>query len=109
MATFVMQALGCEVSALNTVHFSMPYVLCTKSLRSYLTTIGNHTGYKQVKGTKATSLEILDIYQGLQQSNLTDFDVVLSGYAPGAEAVNAIGSIVTDLRSKSRNLFWGLT
>lgn len=23
MATFVMQALGCEVAALNTVHFSM--------------------------------------------------------------------------------------
>ena len=27
MATFVMQALGCEVSALNTVHFSRPQVL----------------------------------------------------------------------------------
>jgi hypothetical protein len=25
MATFVMQALGCDVSALNTVHFSMPF------------------------------------------------------------------------------------
>ncbi|MCJ1331502.1 putative pyridoxal kinase [Thelotrema lepadinum] len=88
MATFVMQALGCEVSALNTVHFS------------------NHTGYKQVKGTKATAQEILDIYRGLQQSNLTDFDFLLSGYAPGAEAVNAIGSIVKDLRSRSESLFW---
>jgi hypothetical protein len=28
MATFVMQALGCDVSALNTVHFSMPFFFC---------------------------------------------------------------------------------
>lgn len=68
---------------------------------------GNHTAYKQMKGTKATAKEILQIYEGLKQSYLTDFDVLLSGYAPGAEAVNAIGAIAKDLESKRDSLFWG--
>ncbi|MCJ1396473.1 putative pyridoxal kinase [Xylographa bjoerkii] len=94
MAAFVMQVLGCEVAALNTVQFS------------------NHTGYKQFKGTRASADEIRDIYEGLKQSNLTDFDVMLSGYAPSAEAVEAIGSIARDLRfmssMKPGSFFWVL-
>ncbi|MCJ1437041.1 putative pyridoxal kinase [Xylographa pallens] len=94
MAAFVMQVLGCEVAALNTVQFS------------------NHTGYRQFKGTRASADEIRDIYEGLKQSNLTDFDVMLSGYAPSAEAVEAIGSIARDLRFKSSmkpgSFFWVL-
>ena len=72
---------------------------------------GNHTGYRQFKGTRASADEIRDIYEGLKQSNLTDFDVMLSGYAPSAEAVEAIGSIARDLRFKSSmkpgSFFWG--
>lgn len=92
MAAFVMQTLGCDVAALNTVHFS------------------NHTGYKQFKGTKASAEDILEIYNGLKQSYLTDFDVMLSGYAPSAEAVDAIGSIARDLKlkasTKAGSFFW---
>ncbi|KAJ5115449.1 hypothetical protein NUU61_001208 [Penicillium alfredii] len=94
MATFVMQSLGCEVAALNTVHFS------------------NHTGYRQFKGTRATAQEITDLYQGLAQSHLTDFDVMLSGYAPSAAAVKAVGAIGIDLQqkaaSKPGSFFWVL-
>ncbi|MCJ1425090.1 putative pyridoxal kinase [Sticta canariensis] len=94
MAAFVMQVLGCEVAALNTVQFS------------------NHTGYGQLKGTKSSAQEILDIYEGLKQSYLTDFDVMLSGYAPSAESVEAIGSIARDLRLKGTmkpgSFFWVL-
>ncbi|KAK2798437.1 putative pyridoxal kinase [Onygenales sp. PD_10] len=94
MATFVMQSLGCDVAAINTVHFS------------------NHTGYRQVKGTKATAEEISALYEGLNQSYLTDFDVLLSGYAPSAAAVEAVGEIALDLRRKSRgkpgSFFWVL-
>ena len=68
---------------------------------------GNHLGYKQAKGTKAKAQEILDIYEGLKQSHLIDFDVLLSGYAPGAEAVNAVGAIAKDLKSKRDSLLWG--
>ncbi|KAJ5897226.1 hypothetical protein N7504_007514 [Penicillium tannophilum] len=94
MAEFVMQSLGCEVAALNTVHFS------------------NHTGYRQFKGTRATAQEITELYQGLCQSNLTDFDVMLSGYAPSAAAVEAVGAIGIDLQKKAENkpgsFFWVL-
>ncbi|CAG7984193.1 unnamed protein product [Penicillium nalgiovense] len=94
MATFVMQSLGCEVAALNTVHFS------------------NHTGYRQFKGTRATAQEISDLYQGLCQSNLTDFDVMLSGYAPSAAAVETVGTIGIDLQEKAEkkpgSFFWVL-
>lgn len=94
MATFVMQSLGCEVAALNTVHFS------------------NHTGYRQFKGTRATAQEITDIYQGLCQSYLTDFDVMLSGYAPSAAAVEAVGAIGLDLQKRAEkklgSFFWVL-
>ncbi|PGH23255.1 pyridoxal kinase [Polytolypa hystricis UAMH7299] len=86
--------MGCDVAALNTVHFS------------------NHTGYRQVKGTKATAQEITELYDGLKQSYLTDFDVLLSGYAPSAAAVEAVGHIAFDLRQKAAkkpgSFFWVL-
>lgn len=73
--------------------------------------IGNHTGYRQFKGTRATAPEITDLYQGLCQSNLTDFDVMLSGYAPSAAAVEAVGNIAIDLKRKAEkkpgSFFWG--
>ncbi|KAF9889477.1 putative pyridoxal kinase [Aspergillus nanangensis] len=94
MATLVMQSLGCDVAALNTVHFS------------------NHTGYRQFKGTRATAEEITALYEGLCQSHLTDFDVMLSGYAPSAAAVEAVGAIGQDLQrkaeSKPGSFFWVL-
>ena len=129
MAAFVMQSLGCDVSALNTVQFSkhppLPSPLFPLSSDSrYPQTpfphpansslcAGNHTGYKQFRGTRATAAEILDIYEGLKLSHLTDFDVLLSGYAPSAEAVEAVGSIAKDLkrrprrRGESGGVFWG--
>ncbi|OJJ47896.1 hypothetical protein ASPZODRAFT_63750 [Penicilliopsis zonata CBS 506.65] len=94
MATFVMQSLGCEVAAVHTVHFS------------------NHTGYRQFKGTRSTAQEIEDLYHGLKQSYLTDFDVMLSGYAPSAAAVEAVGAIGMDLQKKAEgkpgSFFWVL-
>ena len=72
---------------------------------------GNHTGYRQFKGTRATAQEISDLYHGLCQSHLTDFDVMLSGYAPSAAAVEAVGAIGLDLQQKAQkapgSFFWG--
>lgn len=72
---------------------------------------GNHTGYGQFKGTRVTAQEINDIYQGLCQSNLIDFDVMLSGYAPSAAAVKAVGAIGMDLQKRAEgkpgSFFWG--
>ena len=72
---------------------------------------GNHTGYGQVKGMKSSAKEISALYQGLCQNYLTDFDVLLSGYAPSAAAVEAVGEIGMDLQRKSSkrpgSFFWG--
>lgn len=47
----------------------------------------------------------------MRQSNLTDFDVMLSGYAPSAAAVEAVGAIGMDLQRKADknpgSFFWG--
>ena len=72
---------------------------------------GNHTGYRQFKGTRATAEQITELYEGLCQSHLTDFDVMLSGYAPSAAAVEAVGAIGMDLQRKAEknpgSFFWG--
>ena len=117
MAAFVMQAMGCEVAALNTVQFStgndisFPALFWRHALVTDRATLaGNHTGYKQFKGTKASAQEIRNLYDGLKQSHLTDFDMMLSGYAPSADAVNAVGEIGRDLKrrlTKPGSFFWG--
>ncbi|GKT42221.1 putative pyridoxamine 5'-phosphate oxidase [Colletotrichum spaethianum] len=71
-------SLGCDVAALNTVQFS----------------------YRQWKGTKVSAQEIRDLFEGLKQSYLDDFDMMLSGYIPGAEAVVAVGDIAKELKRK---------
>jgi pyridoxine kinase len=54
----------------------------------------------------------LNLYEGLRQSNLTNFDVLLTGYVPSAEAVQAIGKIGRDVKfnagTKPGSFFWVL-
>ena len=81
-------------------------------LRHPLSAAGNHTGYGQWRGTKTTGEEILDLYSGLENAGLNnDFHMLLSGYLPGAEAVEAVGHIARDLRRKKcerpGGFFWG--
>ncbi|KXX77468.1 Pyridoxal kinase [Madurella mycetomatis] len=94
IAVFSMQSLGCDVAALNTVQFS------------------NHTGYGQWTGSKVSAQEITDLYHGLKQSYLDDFDMMLSGYVPGAAALKAVGQIAEELKAKAKarpgSFFWVL-
>jgi pyridoxine kinase len=54
----------------------------------------------------------MTLYEGLRQSNLTNFDVLLTGYMPSAEAVQAIGKIGRDIKfnagTKPGSFFWGI-
>lgn len=72
---------------------------------------GNHTAYKQVKGTKTSASQIMDLYDGLRRSSLTNFDVLLTGYVPSAEAVQTVGKIGRDVKfnagTKPGSFFWG--
>ncbi|KAH9888232.1 Ribokinase-like protein [Xylariomycetidae sp. FL2044] len=94
IAVFVLQSMGCDVSALNTVQFS------------------NHTGYRRWKGTRSTAQEITDLWDGLKQSYLDNFDMMLSGYVPGAAAVEAVGNIAKELKEAAKarpgSFFWVL-
>ncbi|KAI9701654.1 MAG: putative pyridoxal kinase [Bogoriella megaspora] len=73
---------------------------------------GNHTAYKQFKGRKTPAEDITDLYEGLKQSGLNDFDVLLSGYISSAEAVEAVGKIGRNLKyeagTKPGSFFWVL-
>ncbi|KAK3986880.1 proliferating cell nuclear antigen [Cladorrhinum sp. PSN332] len=96
IAVFSMQLLGCDVAALNTVQFS------------------NHTGYRQWTGSRVSAEEITELYRGLKQSYLDDFDMMLSGYVPGASALEAVGRIAGELKDRAANtkkpgsFFWVL-
>jgi pyridoxine kinase len=73
---------------------------------------GNHLGYGQAKGTRATAQEITDLYEGLKDSYLDDFQMMLSGYLPGAASVEAVGAIGRGLKYKATmkpgSFFWVL-
>jgi pyridoxine kinase len=105
-----------EVAALNTVQFStFPSTLPSPPLSTQhanFEQIGNHLGYGQAKGTRATASEITDLYQGLKDSYLDDFHMMLSGYLPGAASVEAVGTIARDLKYKATmkpgSFFWVL-
>lgn len=52
------------------------------------------------------------MYQGLKDSYLDEFDMMLTGYLPGASAVEAVGAIARDLKYKHTmhpgSFFWVL-
>ena len=56
--------------------------------------------------------EIAELYQGLRQSYLDEFHMMLTGYIPGAAAVDAVGAIAKDLKAKAESapgsFFWVL-
>lgn len=111
MATFVMQSMGCDVSAINTVHYSRHSVTQHNLHTADGDSTGNHTAYKQVKGTKTSAEEIEELYEGLRQAGLNNFDCLLTGYMPSAEAVQTVGKIGRDLKynaaTKPGSFFWG--
>lgn len=112
MATFVMQSLGCDVTAINTVHYSTLLSMLPVSPKFHTDKdAGNHTAYQQVKGTKTSAEEIETLYDGLRQSDLNHFDCLLTGYIPSAEGVKAVGKIGRDLKynatTKPGSFFWG--
>jgi len=86
-ATFPLQCQGWDVDVLNTVNFS------------------NHTGYGSVKGSKASHEDIKLIYEGLCKIQC-QYDAILTGYIPGAQALETIGEIGHDLKSKNPHSVW---
>jgi pyridoxine kinase len=103
-AVFTLNAMGYEVDAIDTVHFS------------------NHTGYPVWKGDVATGEQILSIFDGLRENKLLanythlltgantlhiDWHVHIAlsvGYMRSASCVDAIGAILQALREVNPKL-----
>lgn len=76
---------------------------------------GNHTAYKRWKGRKTPASEIADLWTGLKEASLDDFDMLLSGYCPSADIVAEVGVIARELRARraaaatsEKTFFWVL-
>lgn len=71
---------------------------------------GNHTAYKQFRGRCVPVEEVEELYEGLKQSELNNFDMLLSGYAASKEMVAMVGKIARDIRRnttlKPGSFFW---
>ena len=69
-------------------------------------------GYKRIKGRKSTPEEVAELYEGLKNAGLNDFDVMLSGYCPSAAVVEQVGKIARERKqqasSQPGSFFWVL-
>jgi hypothetical protein len=67
------------------------------------------SGYTQWTGFRTTAEQILELFKGLQQSGLDNFQYLLTGYLPNAASVSAIGTIAQCLKEKDPNIIWSKT
>ena len=63
-------------------------------------------GYGQWTGFSTTAEQILELFRGLEQSEIDNFQYLLTGYIPSATAVAAIGTIGKSLKKKDPNILW---
>lgn len=69
-------------------------------------------GYKRFKGRKSTPEEVSELYKGLKDAHLNNFDVLLSGYCPSAAIIDEVGRIARERKLKAStkpgSFFWVL-
>ena len=49
----------------------------------------------------------MELFRGLQQSDIDNFQYLLTGYLPDAASVSAIGKIGKALKEKDPKILWG--
>ncbi|GMM51386.1 putative pyridoxal kinase [Starmerella bacillaris] len=86
-ATLPLQIRGWDVDCLNAVQFS------------------NHTGYGHVEGYKLSGSQIKNIYEGLRAQEF-EYQALLTGYLPSAEAVEAVFEVGTQMKSTNKDMIW---
>lgn len=90
-ATFPLQLSGFDVDCINTVQYS------------------NHTGHKIVKGSKTTSSQIADVFEGLFLNNLiSKYSYLITGYCPTEEVLETLNQQILKLKNDNPNLFYTL-
>lgn len=88
VATFSLQLHGIEVDPINTVQFS------------------NNTAYPTWEGKSLSNVDILDLYKGLCNNNLTEYTHVLTGYNNSVETLKSVVEIIKELKLKNENLIY---
>ncbi|WVR06917.1 pyridoxal kinase [Kwoniella sp. DSM 27419] len=89
-ATFPLQMLGYDVDVINTVQFS------------------NHTGYGHTNGHKTTPDQLRSIFEGLSTNGLIAHARILTGYVPGAEALQVVAAAIERMRDANPDVLYVL-
>ncbi|KAF3815597.1 hypothetical protein GH733_016870 [Mirounga leonina] len=84
----VLQVLGFEIDALNSVQFS------------------NHTGYAHWKGQVLNSDELHELYEGLKLNSVNKYDYVLTGYMRDKSFLASVVDIVQELKKQNSKLVY---
>lgn len=67
-----------------------------------------YIGYRRSGGTRTTAQELNDIFRALELNELLMPARVLTGYIPGAEALQAVQNIVTQLKHSKPSIIYVL-
>ncbi|CUM46547.1 uncharacterized protein AC631_05879 [Debaryomyces fabryi] len=86
-AIFPLQCQGWEVDSINTVNFS------------------NHTGYGSVRGSSINEGDLVDIFKGLNDIQVS-YDAVITGYIPNASLIAVINENIKSLKLNNNNLMY---
>jgi pyridoxine kinase len=88
-ATFPLQCMGLDVSAINTV------------------TLSNRPGYPGgYSGKEMDPNELLDLIKGLDANSLLNFDIVISGYVSSLAMLHGLGEGLNTVRQAAPNAFF---
>ncbi|KZP28640.1 Ribokinase-like protein [Athelia psychrophila] len=87
-AVFPLQCMGYEVDVVNSVNFS------------------NHSGYGRSGGSKATANDLTEMFESMEANGLLNPSRLLTGYIPGAEALNAVKEFAQKIKDKKPGLIY---
>jgi len=66
-------------------------------------------GYGRWTGFNTSAEQILELFQGLEKSDINNFQYLLTGYVPSAAALEAVGSIGKSLKRKDPKILWSIS
>eukprot|EP01132_Coremiostelium_polycephalum_P006592 gene6592-8159_t len=87
-AVFALQHLGIEVDPINSVQLS------------------NNTAYSSWKGESLPAEKMWDLYEGLENNNLTNYTHMLTGYNNNAQTLRMVLKVFQTLKKKNPNLIY---
>lgn len=105
-ATFPLQTLGFDVDVINSVQFSNHTGDFAEMHSPNRADAILDVGYGLTRGHKTTAEELKAIFEGLDANGLSLYNRVLTGYIPGAEALQVIADRIESMRAANPNLVY---